>query len=189
MTQQQRDHAKQLTYGLLYGMGAAKLADELGCGLEEAKEAQVCGRVWEKGVVEGATGWGNAWRGAGQAGTLALGLWRVNHGCCTARWGHAQNGVAAASARPLAPQERFRRSLPGVEAWQARVVQECKRQGYVEVGRLPACLPASVWRPGAGFFGVPGLLGFEGWWPPPAGSCGAAKMSFLCRLEPLPGRP
>ncbi|PRW44411.1 helicase and polymerase-containing TEBICHI isoform X1 [Chlorella sorokiniana] len=68
VTQQQRDHAKQLTYGLLYGMGAAKLADELGCGLEEAKDAQ----------------------------------------------------------------EKFRRSLPGVEAWQARVVQECKRQGYVE---------------------------------------------------------
>lgn len=36
-------------------------------------------------------------------------------------------------------QERFRRSLPGVEAWQARVVQECKRQGYVEVGGC-ACL-------------------------------------------------
>ncbi len=38
------------------------------------------------------------------------------------------------SSLPRSPlQERFRRSLPGVEAWQARVVQECKRQGYVEV--------------------------------------------------------
>ena len=41
VTQQQRDHAKQLTYGLLYGMGAAKLADELGCSAAEAKKAQV----------------------------------------------------------------------------------------------------------------------------------------------------
>lgn len=57
VTQQQRDHAKQLTYGLLYGMGAAKLADELGCGLEEAKEAQACmGQL-----CTGATGLALAW--------------------------------------------------------------------------------------------------------------------------------
>ncbi len=41
VTPQQRDHAKQLTYGLLYGMGAAKLADELGCSVAEARQAQV----------------------------------------------------------------------------------------------------------------------------------------------------
>ena len=41
MTKEQRDHAKQLTYGLLYGMGPAKLADELGCSVGEAKDAQV----------------------------------------------------------------------------------------------------------------------------------------------------
>jgi hypothetical protein len=47
-----------------------------------------------------------------------------------------------------APQDKFRASLPGIEAWQARVVAECRRLGYVEVrrdsglqGRLssPAC--------------------------------------------------
>ncbi|KAL4428417.1 hypothetical protein ABPG75_002506 [Micractinium tetrahymenae] len=68
VTQKQRDHAKQLTYGLLYGMGASKLADELGCTVAEAKQAQ----------------------------------------------------------------ENFRRSLPGIEAWQAQVVKVCKDQGYVE---------------------------------------------------------
>ncbi|EFN55218.1 hypothetical protein CHLNCDRAFT_52598 [Chlorella variabilis] len=68
VTQQQRDHAKQLTYGLLYGMGAAKLADELGCSVAEARTAQ----------------------------------------------------------------EKFRASMPGIEAWQARVVAECRRLGYVE---------------------------------------------------------
>lgn len=41
VTPQQRAHAKQLTYGLLYGMGASKLAEELGCSLVEAREAQV----------------------------------------------------------------------------------------------------------------------------------------------------
>jgi hypothetical protein len=41
VSQQQRDHAKQLTYGLLYGMGPARLADELGCGVAEARAAQV----------------------------------------------------------------------------------------------------------------------------------------------------
>lgn len=69
VSQQQRDHAKQLTYGLLYGMGAVKLADELGCSVAEARSAQ----------------------------------------------------------------ERFRASLPGIEAWQARVVADCRRLGYVEV--------------------------------------------------------
>jgi len=48
VTQQQRDHAKQLTYGLLYGMGASKLADELGCSVAEAKEAQVRGAAVEE---------------------------------------------------------------------------------------------------------------------------------------------
>jgi DNA polymerase I-like protein with 3'-5' exonuclease and polymerase domains len=43
VTQQQRDHAKQLTYGLLYGMGPVKLADELGCSVGEARAAQVSG--------------------------------------------------------------------------------------------------------------------------------------------------
>ena len=43
VTKAQRDHAKQLTYGLLYGMGPAKLADELGCSVGEAKDAQVGG--------------------------------------------------------------------------------------------------------------------------------------------------
>lgn len=68
VTPEQRDHAKQLTYGLLYGMGPGKLADEMGCSLAEARDMQ----------------------------------------------------------------DRFRRSLPGIEAWQARVVAKCKRQGYVE---------------------------------------------------------
>lgn len=41
VSQQQRDHAKQLTYGLLYGMGPSRLADELGCSVAEARDAQV----------------------------------------------------------------------------------------------------------------------------------------------------
>ena len=40
ITQRQRDHAKQLAYALLYGMGHARLADELGCGLAEARGLQ-----------------------------------------------------------------------------------------------------------------------------------------------------
>ena len=35
-----------------------------------------------------------------------------------------------------AVQDGFRRSLPGIEAWQARVVSECRRLGYVEVGAV-----------------------------------------------------
>lgn len=133
MTQQQRDHAKQLTYGLLYGMGAAKLADELGCGLEEAKDAQVSDAAglydWVRLAracpghpcdgVEREAGRRLASMDAGLPGALQT----------------CYNVPSAHSPR----QERFRRSLPGVEAWQARVVQECKRQGYVEVGCC-ACL-------------------------------------------------
>lgn len=56
VSQQQRDHAKQLTYGLLYGMGASRLADELGCSVAEAKEAMV--RV-EWALASVSWGWGS----------------------------------------------------------------------------------------------------------------------------------
>lgn len=53
VTQEQRDHAKQLTYGILYGMGAGRLATELGCSVGEAKDVSARAQ---------ATGW--AWHGA-----------------------------------------------------------------------------------------------------------------------------
>jgi hypothetical protein len=29
--------------------------------------------------------------------------------------------------------ESFRKSLPGIDAWQARVIEQCKKTTYVEV--------------------------------------------------------
>jgi hypothetical protein len=133
VTKEQRDHAKQLTYGLLYGMGPAKLADELGCSVGEAKDAQVGG--WVGG------------RALGRLGAACL--------CQQSRMQRATATFAQPSPLPVAPdalifsvclQDKFRRGLPGIEAWQARVVADCRRLGYVEVRRqrLAAAVAAAA---------------------------------------------
>lgn len=67
VTPDQRSHAKQLTYGILYGMGKAATADELGCSEREAESMMAS----------------------------------------------------------------LRASLPGVEAWRAAVVEQCRRDAFV----------------------------------------------------------
>ena len=67
VTPQQRNHAKQLAYGLLYGMGAGKLGDELGCAtLAEAKEVQARGGGWRCGEAVGAHEPRDAWLRSGR---------------------------------------------------------------------------------------------------------------------------
>ena len=68
MTDEQRNRAKKLAYGILYGMGASALADQLVIPIDDAK----------------------------------------------------------------AMSESFRTSLPGVEAWVQRVVEDCRATTFVQ---------------------------------------------------------
>ena len=156
-------------------MGAAKLADELGCSVAEARTAQVRRRRRRRRPAAARCAGVSPWRAA--TAQLRAAMARAG-----SRARQRAAGVARAPARPgltpacpfppraslhfrtssslpvqpssqprllpathppscdppgpLCEQEKFRASLPGIEAWQARVVAECRRLGYVEVGGL-----------------------------------------------------